>query len=223
MKKLILILLLASSIAFSQNSIVTKLGDFQSLKIFSGLKVELHSSDVSKVVISGKKADHVSVKNKNGLLKLSLKFPESLTYEDVKIDLYYSTPIAILDVNEGGLIVSEEEIQQQHLEVKVQEGAHINLQVKIKYLTIKAVSGGIVDLVGSAQNQTVDANTGGLYHGSNLVTKQTIATSASGAVVRVNATEMLDAKANLGGTIYYKGNPEELKTKKVLGGKIKQQ
>jgi len=221
MKKLVLALLLVSSMGFSQNNIVTRLGDFKTLKVFSGLKVELIRGDVSKVVVSGKKADQVSIKNKNGLLKLSLKFTDGFTYDDIKIELFYSAPIAILDANEGGYIISEEKVQQQHLEVKVQEGAHINLPVEIKYLTVKTISGGVVDLFGSAQNQTVDANTGGLYHGYDLVTKQTTTTSASGAVVKVNVTEMLDAKVNLGGTVYYTGNPEELKTKKVMGGKIK--
>lgn len=221
MKKLVLLLLLLSSVVYSQNSIVTNLGDFTSLKVFSGLKVELIRSDVSKIVVSGKKADQVSIKNKNGLLKLSLKFTDGFTYDDVKIELFYSAPIAILDANEGSYIISEEKVQQQHLEVKVQEGAHINLPVEIKYLTVKTVSGGVVDLFGSAQNQTVDANTGGLYHGYDLIAIQTTTTSASGAVVKVNVVEMLDAKVNLGGTIFYKGNPEELKTKKVMGGKIK--
>lgn len=221
MKKLVLLLLLLSSVVYSQNSIVTNLGDFTSLKVFSGLKVELIRSDVSKIVVSGKKADQVSIKNKNGLLKLSLKFTDGFTYDDVKIELFYSAPIAILDANEGSYIISEEKVQQQHLEVKVQEGAQIDLQIKTKYLTIKTVSGGGIDLSGSTQNQTIDANSGGIYDGFYLESKQTTVTSSSGAIANVNVKEMLDANVNLGGTIYYKGNPEELKTKKVLGGKIK--
>lgn len=222
MKKLTLLLLLTTSILFSQETIEKKLGDYTTLKIFSGLRVELIKSDEAKVVITGKKADQVSVKNKNGVLKFSINFLEGITYEDVKVELFYTTPIAILDANEGSYIGSEEKIKQQHLEIKVQEGGQINLPIEIKYLTIKTVSGGIVDLVGSAQIQTIEASSGGLYHGSNLVTEQTTSTSSSGSVVRVNVTEMLDAKVNLGGTIYYTGNPSALKTKKVLGGKIEQ-
>lgn len=222
MKKLTLLLILTTSLLFSQKTIETKLGDYTTLKIFSGLRVELIKSDESKVIISGDKSEQVSIKNKNGILKFSLKFPDAYNYEDVKIALFYNSPIAILDANEGSSIISEEKIQQQHLEVKVQEGAQINLTVEIKYLTVKTVSGGVVDLVGSAQNQTIEANTGGLYHGSNLVTKQTTTTSSSASIVRVNVTEMLDAKVNLGGIIYYSGDPEEIKTKKVMGGKIEQ-
>lgn len=220
MKKLVLLLLLTTSLLFSQESIETKLGDFNTLKIFSGLEVELIKAGEAKVIITGAKAEQVSVKNNDGILKFSLKFPERFTYEDVKIVLYYSTPIATLDVNEGSHIFSNEIIKQQHLELKTQEGGTIDASLEVKYLTIKSVSGGIINVEGIVQNQTIEANTGGIYKGFNIESTQATATSSAGAVIEVNVSEMLNAKVNFGGTIYYKGDPEELKTKKIIGGKI---
>lgn len=221
MKKLTLLLFLASSITFAQGTISKKLGDFNSLKVYNGLTVELQKSNESKIEISGSKSNDVVVKNSNGILKVRLQFPEGFTSEDLKIVLFYNENIDVLDANEGSTILSKETITQQHLEVKTQEGAKISVGVNTKHLTVKAVSGGIIDLSGVSDNQNVESNTGGIYEGFNLKTKQTIVTAASGARTEVYASEILDAIVRFGGTIHYQGNPEVLKTKKVIGGTIK--
>ena len=222
MKKVTLLLLLTSSILFAQETITTKLGDFNAIKVFSGLTVELQKSDISKAVISGKKADQVSIKNKNGVLKLSLSFPEGFKYDDVKVVLYYTNDLTVLDANEGSYISSKEALEQQSVALKVQEGAHITTPLIVKYLTIKAVSGGVINVVGTTKNQTIEANTGGIYKAYDLKSTQAIVKSSAGSLVYVQVSEVLDANVNFGGTIYYKGTPEELKTKKIAGGTIKQ-
>jgi len=221
MKKLALLLTLTCSIVFGQEPITKNLGDFNTLKVYNGLTVEIEKSSTSKIEISGKKAEDVTVKNSNGILKVRLKFPEGFTSEDVRIKLYYSNTMDVLDANEGGKISSEEVLKQQHLEVKVQEGAFINAPIDTKYLVVKAVSGGAISLTGSTQNQTIEATTGGIYEAFDLQSKQTTVTAASGARVEVKTSEILDAKVRFGGTIYYKGTPEVLKTKKIIGGTIK--
>lgn len=222
MKKLSLLLLLSCSILFAQETITTNLGDFNDLKVFSGLTVKIEKSDVAKIVITGSKANQVSVKNKNGLLKLSLNFADGFKYEDVSITLFYNKNIGILDANEGAYIVSDDVIEQLNLELKVQEGAHIELPLNVKYLTVKSVSGGVVKVNGTTENQTVDVNTGGIYNGYELESKQATATCSAGGIIEVNVSEMLYATVNFGGTINYKGTPSEVKTKKVIGGNIKE-
>lgn len=221
MKKLALLLFLTCSISFAQGTISKNLGDFNTLKVFNGLTVELQKSKESKVEISGAKSDHVTVKNSDGVLKIRLKFPEGFTSEDLRIILFYNENIDVLDANEGATILSDETIKQQHLEVRTQEGAKISVAVATRHLTVKAVSGGIIDLSGVTENQNIEATTGGIYEGYNLKCKQTIVVAASGARTEVNASEILDAKVRFGGTIHYRGNPEVLKTKKIIGGVIK--
>ncbi|UMB59542.1 DUF2807 domain-containing protein [Lutibacter sp. A80] len=221
MKKLTLLLVFISTITFSQEKIITKIGDFNTLKVYNGLTVELKKGTTSKVEITGSQSKDVSIKNSNGILKIRLHFPDSFTAEDVKIVLYYNKNIDVLDANEGGTIISDEIIEQQLLEVKVQEGAKIYLDVNTKHLTVKAVSGGIIELNGVTENQNIEATTGGIYEGYDLQSKQAIVISASGATAEVNASEILDAKVRFGGNIYYIGTPETLKTKKVIGGVIK--
>jgi len=221
MKKLALLLTLSCTILFAQESITKNLGDFNTIKVYNGLTVELQKSSTSKIEISGMKSEEVSVKNSNGILKIRLQFPEGFTSEDIKIILYYNSNINVLDANEGAKIISDAIIKQQHLEVKVQEGANIKLRVETKHLVVKAVSGGVITLTGATENQTIEATTGAIYNAYDLQSKQTIVTAASGATVEVKTSEVLDAQVRFGGTILYKGTPEVLKTKKIIGGTIK--
>lgn len=221
MKKLAFLLILVGSIAFAQKPITKKLGDFNTLKVFNGLTVKLQKADKPTIVITGSKSDDVSVKNSNGVLKIRLKFPDSFKADDADITINYSEKIEVLDANEGAVIKTDDTIKQQQLEVKVQEGAKINVPVDVKYLTVKSVTGGIIKLTGTTQNQTIEATTGGIYKGYELQSKQSTAVAASGAVVKIHTSEVLDAKVRFGGNIYYKGTPEVLKTKRIIGGTIK--
>ena len=220
MKKLVMVLLLSCSVSWGQESIKKDLGDFNTLKVYNGLEIELQKSSNSRIEIVGEQAEDVVVVNSDGILKIRLRIPDSFVPEDVRIVLFYNDDIGVLDANEGGKITSEKRISQQHLEVKVQEGAFIDLDIKVKHLVVKSVTGGIIELMGQAENQTVEANTGGVYSAYNLKSEQVNVTAASGARVEVQSNEILDAKVRFGGTIHYKGNPEVLRTKKIIGGKI---
>jgi hypothetical protein len=221
MKKLTLFLFLLSATLFAQESITTRLGDFNTVKVYNGLTVEMQKSNSSKIEISGSQAKDVSVNNSNGTLKIRLKFPKGFIAENIKIVLYYNNDISVLDANEGASIVSDKTIIQQHLEVRAQEGARIQLDIDTKYLVVKSVSGGFISLSGETDNQTIEATTGGFYNGFDLKSKQAIVMSSSGANVEVKASELLDANVRFGGSIYYKGTPEILKTKITIGGTIK--
>lgn len=135
--------------------------------MYNGIDIELIKSDVQKLVITGKKAEKVFVRNGKNTLKIALKFPELLANNTVKIKLYYKNPITIIDANEGSSITSKK-IEQLELEVKTQEGAIINLLLAVKYLTVKSVSGGVVKLTGVAKNQTVEVGSSGVYYGFNI-------------------------------------------------------
>lgn len=221
MKRILVLFLLSCSIMIGQESISKKLGEFNTLKVYNGLTVELQKAGKSKIEITGSQADEVSVKNSDGILKIRLKFPDSFSPNDVRIVLSYKGEIDILDANEGALIVSEKTIKQSHLELRVQEGARINVTINTKHLVVKTVSGGIINLSGSTDNQQVEATTGGIYKAYELKSDDCTVLAASGAKTEVQAKDRLDARVRFGGMVYYTGSPEILKTKKVIGGTIK--
>jgi len=221
MKRITILFLLISTFVFSQEPITKELGPFKELKVFSGLVVKIEKAATSSIEISGKKANDVMVKNINGRLKISMRFPETFNAYEVDIKLYYTDNLFLIDANEGSNVHSKNKITQQSIEVKVQEGAIINLPIDVKYLVGKAVTGGQLIIDGKAESQDIELLAGGIYDGYDLISNQTYITSSSGAVGNVFVKEMLDAKVSLGGIIYYKGNPTDITTKKIIGGTIK--
>ncbi len=221
MKKLLALLLLVSTFAFAQETVERKLGNFDEIKIFNGLNVTLKKASKSSIKITGKKSEEVVVKNVNGRLKLSMRFPETFNSDEAEVTIFYSDEISVIDANEGSYVTVDGTLKQEHVELKVQEGAMIDLDIKTKYLEAKSVTGGTVIVSGKAENQTIEATTGGNYKGYDLKSIYTTATAASGSLVRVTVSELLDAKVRFGGTVFYKGSPKEVKRKKIIGGTIK--
>lgn len=222
MKKiLLLIAILGCNLMFSQATITKQLGDFDKLKVYNGIELELIQSEEQKLEIIGEKAEKVKVKNNNGTLKITLKFPDLYADGKVHAKLYYNKEIKVIDANEGAVIIGRN-INQTQLVVNSQEGAFINLEVKTRYLRVKASSGGIIKLEGSAKNQDIDVNLYGIYHGYGLNTTDKASIRAgSGAKAEVAIEKTLYAKVSFGGSIFYKGNPEVIKDKKTAGGIIK--
>lgn len=225
MKKIFLIpVFLLTLFTYGQTTVEKKLGDYTILKVYNGIELELIKSTESKLVITGKKSEMVTIKNIDNTLKIALPF--SLNPEDnsasgqVFVKLYYNAKIDVIDANEGATITAKE-ITQDVLEVKVQERAFINLVVAVKHLEVKASSGGIIKLSGTTNNQNVNVDLYGIYNGFGLISSSNSNVNAgTGAKAEVSAGETLNAKVSFGGSIFYKGNPEVLKDKKVIGGVI---
>jgi len=221
MKKLTFLFLFVSTLLFAQEPTINKLGDFNTIKVFNGLTVNLISANKGSIQLFGKKADDVVYKNVNGMLKISMKFPETFSAKDVSVTVYYTNKLHTIDANEGSIVQSSDVLKGQNLELRVQEGAHINLEIKTKYSSLKAVSGGILELSGKSDNQSVEVTTGGIYEGFNLKSVHTDIMCASGGQAGIYVTEDLDANVRFGGAVTYKGNPSTIKKNKFLGGKIK--
>ena len=218
--KLFILLIGFTAFSFAQDR-TQNLGDFNEIKIFNGLSVEIERSENSSIEISGEKTEDIVVKNVNGKLKVTLKFPELFNPDRVNIKIYYKEDILTLDANEGSAIFSDEDIDQVNLTIKTQEGAYIHVPVDVKYLTVKAVTGGSIRVRGTATNQEVEVTTGGVYEAYDLETEYADVIAASGGNAEVNVSNLLDAKVRFGGNVYYKGDPEKVNSKKVFGGKIK--
>lgn len=225
MKKWIRIsFLLCSLCCFAQDVIVENIKDFEELKVFNGLEVSLvkSDSDIQKLEIKGSKATEVAVRNKKGVLKIAMKLRSIFDSKSVKIQLFYKGNIAELDANQGAVITSNEKFVQTQLNIDVQEGANIRLDVDVDYLKVKAVTGGNVYVSGKAKSQKVEISTGSNYNALDLITKQTDITAATGSDAQIYVQDILDAKVKLGGVVSYTGNPKSIKTTKVLGGVIQE-
>tara|TARA_B110000003_G_scaffold2694_1_gene2890 strand:- start:30080 stop:30757 length:678 start_codon:yes stop_codon:yes gene_type:complete len=219
---ILLFLLIVSNQIFSQKTISHNLGDFYKIKVYRGIHVEIIKSKEQKIEIQGDKADKVKIKNKDGVLKISLKLSNLFSEGQANVKLYFNKDIFVIDGNEGSLITGKN-INQTHIEIKAQEKAFINLVIQTKFLKVKAISGGIIKLTGKSKNQEIDLDLYGVYHGYGLsIVDNTTISVGTGAKAELKAGETLNAKVSFGGSIFYKGSPAIINDKKVAGGIIKQ-
>ncbi|OUS01607.1 chaperonin [Flavobacteriales bacterium 33_180_T64] len=217
---LTLVLLVVTSIVTSQNPKEKGVGDFNEVKVYDLIVVNLIKSDEAKVEITGDDIEDVEVINKNGKLKIRMKFDLIFNGDKTFVAVYY-TKLDVIDGNEGAYITSNELIEQNQIELRAQEGARLKIGLDVDQVDIKAVSGGIIETRGKAISQDIILNTGGVYEGQAFETQNTSVSLKAGGEADVNASKTVDAKVTAGGNIYIYGNPEHIKEKRTLGGRIK--
>lgn len=214
------LLLLITSMAFSQRTNTKVLEKFNELKVYDRIIVTLVKSNENKLVISGDDKDEVSISNKNGLLKVRMKFDNFMDGDEAKGTLYYTEELTLLDVNENAKINSDETFKATNVEIKAQEGGVINLNIETNNVFVRSVSGSEITLKGSSTKQEISVNTGGKAYNEELKTTETEVVVMAGGRADVRATENVIAKVKAGGSIYIHGNPKNITKDKVFGGKI---
>ena len=221
MRAVVIAVFFMSSLCFSQEEITTRLGDFHTLKTYRGLQVELIQSKQPKVIVEGSKASAVTIKNSNGVLKISMNISNTFSAEEVMVYLHYDKPIHVIDANEGSNIYSDDIIKQDKVTVKSQEAGVIKLHLDVDELKVAVYTGGQINLKGQANNQDVKSNTGGIYKAEELKTKSTKVGAYTGGIADIYATQKVEAMASTGGTITVLGDPEEIDKKESLGGYVR--
>lgn len=204
---------------FAQKPLEKNVGDFDEVKVFDLIEINLIKSTENKVVITGADIEDVEVINKKGKLKIRMKFDRIFDGTQTFVEVYY-TNLTTIDANEGAVIVTNETIKQPYLELKAQEGGRIITNLEVDKLDSRAVTGGIIEISGKVKHQEVVLNTGGIYEGKKLITEQTKVKVSAGGEAYISASVLADARVRAGGYIEIHGNPETIKKDKIFGGKI---
>ena len=220
MKKIMLVaFLMLSQMNFAQNKTVS-LGDFDQVKVFDRISVLLVQGNENKIEITGNKKDDVEIVNKNGELKVRMKFGKLLKGDDISATIYFTKEINSVEGSEGSYVSSEATFKAIDFLASAKEGAEVKLNLDVKKLKVKAYSGGIVNVKGKATNQDIIVNSGGAVKAKDLQTSQTVVAVNAGGEAEVNASDLVDAKTRAGGNITVYGNPAQVNKKNVIGGNI---
>lgn len=221
MKKIWLLLAICSGCQeMAAQEISRDLDPFKEVKAFDGLSVNLIRSDVNRIVITGADTDKVAVVNTDGILKLRMEITKIFSGYRTFIDLYYTQPLVVIDVNEDARITSTGIVKQGVLELKAQEGGELVMQAEVEQLLIKAVTGGVITATGSSHNQDVAINTGGVYKGRDFRTKFSTVNVNAGSTAEIFASDYVKATVKAGGEVLVYGNPPKMEEKTVFGGRI---
>ena len=148
MKSLVSVIIVLVSLNLSAQSPLEKeVGEFNEVKVYDLIEVNLIKSNENKVVIKGEDVSDVEVINKDGKLKIRMKFNKIFNGTKTFVAVHY-TKLTIIDGNEGSFISSNELIEQDYIELKAQEGARLKIGLDVNKVDIKAVSGGVVETRG---------------------------------------------------------------------------
>lgn len=216
---LLSIIILVTTITLAQNPREVKIGEFNTIKVYDLITVNLVKSTENKIIISGRDAGDVELVNKNGILKVRMAFDRQFDGTETFVHVHYTT-LKTIDGNEGAVITSNELIEQPQLEIRVQEGARVKAGVKVAYLDIRAVTGGITEISGTVDQQNITVNTGGIIENQELITKRSNVKVRAGGEVEVYAIDSVDIDIKAGGEVMVYGNPKDVTQKTFAGGSI---
>ena len=204
---------------FSQTMLDKEVGDFQEIKVYDLIEVNLIKSDDNRIVIKGHNVYDIKFVNKNGVLKLRMELDKKFQGEDTFIEVYY-TDLRTIDGNEGAKIVCNELVEKEKIELRAQEGSHIKIGMDVRDVEMKAVTGGIIEASGLAKNQIIVINTGGVFEGRKLLTEVTNIKISAGGEAELYASQKLDVNVKAGGDVYVYGNPKDVNKTTLAGGRI---
>ncbi len=219
MKNILITAVTLFGASFSFAQVERNVGEFNKLKVYDKIPVELVSSLKNLVVIDGVNAEDVQVENNNGELKLKMTGVKLMQGGEATVKVYYKS-LYDIQASQGSTIYSDDEVKVQSLNLTSNEGSSIKLPVDVNRLEVKINSGAEVILRGKAETQTVISNSGGKYFSKTLEAQNSSLTTNAGGVIEATSTDSVDAKTRAGGVIDVYGNPERRNQKKIAGGKI---
>lgn len=205
--------------AIAQENIEKNIGDFDEIKVYDLINVQLIKSDANKAIISGDNTSDVELINKNGSLRIKMRLGENFEGNKTVVTLHYKS-IDVIDANEGSYVYSEDTFKQYNIELRAQEGAIIKVALDVTDAKVKAVTGGVVEVSGKAVRQDISMNTGGIFQGKNLETESTYITIRAAGEGHINASKLADVKIRAGGDVYIYGNPDKVNESRIIGGRI---
>ncbi|MFC2114969.1 head GIN domain-containing protein [Bacteroidota bacterium] len=204
-----LVLILVSTLAFSQNGEVRDVSDFTTISL--GIHAELYLTQGSpqKLVIeaSEDQLGNIETVVKEGHLRI--KSDRSITrFKDVKIWITVPTVEAIA-LSGSGKIMAETAINSEELDLKISGSGKLNIdELQAEELGAAISGSGNLYLSGSAEEAEIRISGSGSVFASGLkVAECGVKISGSGSC-EVDATGELNAAISGSGRVTYFSNPQ---------------
>ena len=196
------------------------IGDFSELIIRDGLHVTLIKSETNEVMITSENEQGVTLTNKDGQLKISMKPVEALKGIDGNIELFYTGRINKIDVSRGAYLSILDTIVTQNIDVICRKGGEIELLLDAKSAKYAAKTGGKIIVKGQVDQQHIHISSGGVVNAEHTLSKDTAAKILFGGSCDIQATSFFNLTTRFGGVARVHGNPLKTVHNKTLGGSI---
>ena len=196
------------------------IGDFSELIIRDGLHVTLIKSETNEVMITSENRQGVTLTNKDGQLKISMKPVEALKGIDGNIELFYTGRINKIDVSRGAYLSILDTIVTQNIDVISRKGGEIELLLDAKSAKYAAKTGGKIIVKGQVDQQHIHISSGGVVNAEHTLSKDTTVKILFGGSCDIQATSSFNLTTRFGGVARVHGNPIKTVHNKMLGGSI---
>lgn len=202
-------------------------GSFSSVSVSSGIELLLTQGDEVSLAVSAsepKFEERLKTVIENGVLKIYYDNAGiSWVNENkrkLKAYLSFKTLEKIM-ASSGSSIKSSGKLNFNNLELIINSGALVKLDLVAKEISVKEDSGAEASLSGSADNVEVSVSSGASFKGFDLKTTFCTAKASSGGSVKINIEKELSAKASSGGDIRYSGAAVIREINVNSGGSVK--
>ncbi len=192
--------------------------DFSSLRLYGGYKVFLSQGKQTGIEVKARDydvLDNLKVENWGDELSLIIK-EEFFAYKRIRVYVTFKelNEIAV----EGGLnLESDGYLDLDDLDLQIQGGAKIDLQMKADDVKVTGEGGVLIDLNGVANSLMVKLSGAGHLDANELKTKDVDIEIEGVGTGSVYATEKLHTKIEGVGKVSYKGDPKVIKEIDGLG------
>ena len=217
MKNPWLVFFLLSTSVFSQQKTI---GEFSELIIKDGLHVTMIAAEKNAISITSKNEKGVTVTNKDGRLKISMKPFQTLKGIDANIELFSSSEIKKIEVSRGAYLTVLDTLQTKELHIRSRKGAEIDLSLFAKKATYTAKTGGKIIITGEVEQQQIRISSGGTVDAQRTLSKESTAKIIFGGSCEVQATSLFDLTTRFGGVARVHGDPLKTVHNKTIGGSI---
>jgi hypothetical protein len=203
----------------AQGIVDREVGEFREIKVYDLIEVNLIKSDENRILIKGRNTQDINFVNKDGVLKIRMPLEKKFRGEDTFVEVHY-TDLRVIDANEGARIIGNEQLVQDRIELRAQEGSEIEIGLEVHDAKLRAVTGGIIRASGIATNQEITLNTGGIFEGRDLKTDYTSIRVSTGGEAELFASQEVEIQIRAGGDVRVYGNPERVNKDTMMGGRI---
>ena len=114
--RLLFLFLIVSTLSHAQT---IRLGQFNKVKVFDGIRLTIIPSDADSLMVEGKNKDFLSYKNKNGRLYLRMDIKKRLGGFNTTVALFSSSPLEEIDANEGAFVSCQDVLFQPSIMLKL--------------------------------------------------------------------------------------------------------
>ncbi len=217
---LILVSLLLTATAYSQEPVNRELAPFSKLVVGDRIMVRLVKSDKESASIQaqGISASAVKTDISGGTLNVSI-YGEPFAKKKVMITLHF-VKLTDIEVNNGADVSTTSLFKADSLHVELKSGGVLYLDADVESLSGRIAEGSILSAEGYATGMDIVVSTTATLSAFDLETEVAKVKAVAGGKAKINVESQLDAEAGSKGFISYKGNPGKVNRITNSGGTI---